>query len=200
MVGSKLMSQPSFFKTQADWRKWLKKHHATEKELLVGFYKKGTGKPSIDWKQSVDEALCFGWIDGVRRSLGDDAYTIRFTPRRSTSIWSAININRIKELTELGLMHPAGLKAFNERNIERTNRYSFEQSDIAFTAEQERLFKKNAKAWKQFQAMPPSYRKPATWWVISAKQEATKEKRLRTLIEDSEAGLRVKHLRPYPKK
>ncbi|HET9135444.1 MAG TPA: YdeI/OmpD-associated family protein [Candidatus Kapabacteria bacterium] len=194
------MSAPTFFKTQSDWRRWLEKNHAAKPELLVGFYKKATGKPSIDWKQSVDEALCFGWIDGVRKSLGDDAYTIRFTPRRSTSIWSAININRIKELTDLGLMHESGLKAFNERNIEKTNRYSFEQSNIAFTKEQERAFKKNAKAWKQFLAMPPSYRKPATWWVISAKQEATKEKRLATLIQDSEAGIKIKPLRPYNKK
>jgi uncharacterized protein YdeI (YjbR/CyaY-like superfamily) len=193
------MSEPTFFATQKAWRQWLQKHHANETELLVGFYKKATGKPSIDWKQSVDEALCFGWIDGVRKSLGYEAYTIRFTPRRSTSIWSAANIKRIAELTELGLMHASGLKAFNGRNVEKTNRYSFEQLDIAFTKEQERAFKKNAKAWKQFLAMPPSYRKPATWWVISAKQEATKEKRLATLIQDSEAGIRIKPLRPYKK-
>jgi uncharacterized protein YdeI (YjbR/CyaY-like superfamily) len=193
------MASPTFFKTQADWHKWLRKHHATETELVVGFYKKATGKPSIDWKQSVDEALCFGWIDGIRRGLNDEIYTIRFTPRKKRSIWSAINIKRAKELIELGLMQPAGLKVFNERDEAKTDLYSFEQANIAFTPTQEKKFKANKTAWKNFQLMPQSYRKPATWWVISAKQETTKEKRLKTLIDDSEAGRKIKPL-SYNKK
>ena len=186
--------KPTFFKTQADWRKWLEKNHASETELIVGFYKKSSGKHSIVWTESVDEALCFGWIDGIRKSLGEEAYQIRFTPRKRTSIWSAINIKRIQELMKLGLVAPAGKKIFDERNEKKQQLYSFEQENIAFTSAQEKRFKLNKKAWKYFEAMPMSYRRPATWWVISAKQEATREKRMATLIADSEAGRKIKPL------
>jgi uncharacterized protein YdeI (YjbR/CyaY-like superfamily) len=180
-----------FFKTQADFRKWLEKNHEKVSEQWVGFYKKGSGKPSIDWPQSVDEALCFGWIDGLRKSIDDVSYKIRFTPRKRSSHWSNVNIKRIGELMELGLVHPAGEKAFNERDEKKIARAAYEQGDIEFGTELEKIFKVNKKAWEFFQSQPAGYRKTLTWWVISAKQEATRLKRLERLITDSEAGRRV---------
>ena len=191
---------PAFFATPAEFRTWLEAHHQDERELLVGFYKKGSGKPSITWPESVDEALCFGWIDGVRRSLGEDAYTIRFTPRQRRSFWSVVNIRRAGELIAEGRMRPAGLAAFEARTGERSGVYSFEQKDEpAFDAAQAQRFQADAKAWEFFQAQPPWYRRTATWWVVSAKKEETRAKRLATLIEDSAAGRPIKGLDRKPK-
>lgn len=181
---------PLFFATPAEWRAWLEAHHASETELLVGFHKKGTGMPSITWPESVDEALCFGWIDGVRRSLGAESYTIRFTPRKARSVWSNVNIRRAGELIAEGRMTPAGLRAFEARTGERSGVYSFEQEDqakVVLSPEMEARFRADAVAWEYFQSRPPWYRRTATWWVISAKREETREKRIATLIADSAA-------------
>lgn len=188
-------TSPTFFSTPAEFRAWLERNHATARELLVGFYKKGSGKPSMTWPESVDQALCFGWIDGVRRSLGDDAYTIRFTPRKAGSVWSAVNTKRATELIELGLMHPAGLAAFEKRDERKTRQYSFERENVALEPAHEERFRANARAWEFFQRQPPGYRRTAAWWVLSAKREATRETRLATLIADSEAGRRIAPLR-----
>jgi uncharacterized protein YdeI (YjbR/CyaY-like superfamily) len=186
-----------FFETPAMFRVWLAEHHATHTELIVGFFKRGTGKPSITWPESVDEALCFGWIDGVRRSLTEEAYTIRFTPRRPTSVWSAINVARVKELTKNGRMAPAGIRAFSHRTAEKTGVYSFERNEAArLTREQERVLRANRKAAAYFDAQPPWYRRAATHWIISAKREGTRQRRLEQLIADSAAGRPIGPLRP----
>jgi len=178
--------KPTFFATPAELRAWLDEHHETTTELWVGFHKKGSGKPSITWPEAVDEALCYGWIDGVRKSIDSESYTIRFTPRRKRSNWSAVNVARVTELTRLGLMRPAGLKAFEERAPERTGIYAYEQRHLAELGDEyERAFRANERAWAFFQAQPPGYRKTATWWVVSAKKEETRRRRLATLIEDS---------------
>jgi uncharacterized protein YdeI (YjbR/CyaY-like superfamily) len=183
---------PTFFATPADWRSWLEANHDKATELLVGFYKKGSGRPSITWPESVDQALCFGWIDGVRRGIDEESYCIRFTPRKPTSNWSAVNIARVKELTEMGQMTPAGHRAFEKRSDEKSAIYAYEQRHNAVLGDEfEKQFQANPKAWEWFQAQPPSYRKTAIWWVISAKQEATRLKRLATLIEDSAKGQNV---------
>ena len=187
--------RPIFFSTQTDFRKWLDKNYDSAGELWVGYYKKDTGIPSIDWPQSVDEALCFGWIDGIRKSVDEKRYMIRFTPRRPKSIWSAINIKRVGELKKLGLMKPAGLAAFEKREEHRSEIYSFERKTIKLDKKYESEFKKNKKAWSFFCAQIPSYQKPAMWWVMSAKQEETRTKRLAQLMKDSAAGLKLKQLR-----
>jgi len=180
--------QPKFFATPAEWRDWLEKHHHTHTELLVGFHKKDSGNPSITWPESVDGALCFGWIDGVRRRIDDLSYSIRFTPRKAVSTWSAVNIRRVGELGAEGLMHPAGIKAFEARKEVRSRIYSFEQESVEFEGGQEKRFRANRAAWKFFQSQPLSYRRAATWWVINAKREETKQKRLAALIACSEGG------------
>jgi uncharacterized protein YdeI (YjbR/CyaY-like superfamily) len=187
--------KPLFFSTQADFRKWLSKNYDKADELWVGYYKKDTGIPSIDWPQSVDEALCFGWIDGIRKSVDKKSYKIRFTPRRPKSNWSAINIARVKELTKLGLMQPSGLDAFSKRDERKSEVYSFERKDVTLDKKYESEFRKNKGAWTFFSSAPPSYQKPAMWWVMSAKQEETRLKRLTQLIQDSAAGLKIKQLR-----
>ena len=176
--------EPTFFATPADFRAWLQAHHDTESELLVGFYKKGSGKPSITWPESVDEALCFGWIDGVRRSAGPDAYTIRFTPRRAKSGWSEVNLKRARELIEMGRMTPAGLRAYEARDAAKSKSYSYENRAQPFSPELEERFRANAQAWDFFQTQPPYYRKTVTFWVMSAKQEATRIRRLDQLIAE----------------
>jgi uncharacterized protein YdeI (YjbR/CyaY-like superfamily) len=186
---------PIFFPTRSDFRAWLAEHHETERELIVGFYRKGSGKPSITWPESVEEALCFGWIDGVRRTIDDERYTIRFTPRKTTSIWSKINLAKMERLIAEEKVAPAGRRIYEARDRAKTNRYSFERAEARFSSDQEKLFRRNAKAWKFWEAQVPSYRKPATWWVISAKQQATREKRLRTLIDCSAQGLKIPPLR-----
>lgn len=181
--------KPTFFATPAKFRAWLEIHHTTKKELLVGLYKRGSGKPSMTWPQSVDEALCFGWIDGVRRSRGNDAYTIRFTPRKTTSIWSAINVDKVTELTAQGKMREAGIRAFAARTAAKTGIYSFERNEAAkLTALQEKTLRANRKAAAFFDAQPPWYRRTATHWIISAKREETRDRRLAQLIADSAAG------------
>lgn len=192
--------QPTFFATPAAFRKWLHKHHATAQELVVGFWKKGTGKPSISWSEAVDQALCYGWIDSRGKSLGDEAHQVRFTPRRPGSVWSTININKVKALTEQGLMQPAGITAYGQRKESRSHIYAHEQGELTMPKDMERLLKANKAAWKHYQAMPPGYRRNVVWWLLSAKQEATRQKRLSELIADSEAGLKVKHLRPLAPK
>lgn len=191
--------EPIFFANTSELRKWFEKNHDKEKELLVGYYKTHTGKPSITWSQSVDQALCFGWIDGIRKSLGETGYTIRFTPRKPGSIWSDINIKKVEEFTQKGLMRPAGIEAFNKRDEKKSRVYSFEQKNIQLDKNFEKQFKQNKKAWNFFQSQPPSYRKPAMWWVMSAKQDETKQRRLATLIKDSEEGQRIKQMRPIGK-
>lgn len=181
--------RPRFFATPAALRAWFEEHHATATELVVGYYKKASGKPSITWPASVDEALCFGWIDGIRRSLSADAYTIRFTPRKPTSIWSAVNVANVERLTKAGRMKPAGLAAFAARTAARTGVYAFERAATAvLTPAQERALRGNRRAAAFFDAQPPWYRKAAIHWVISAKREDTRERRLRQLIADSAAG------------
>jgi uncharacterized protein YdeI (YjbR/CyaY-like superfamily) len=177
--------KPTFFKTPADFRQWFAKHHDKEQELLVGFYKRDSGKASITWPESVDEALCFGWIDGIRRSLDEIIYTIRFTPRRARSVWSAVNIKRAGELATQGRMQPAGFTAFAARKENRSGIYSYEQRSAELPEEYRRVVKKNKAAWKFFEEQPPSYRKAANWWVLSAKKEETKLKRLDKLIDYS---------------
>ena len=184
--------KPAFFPTPADFRTWLEEHHAGTPELLVGFYKRGSGKPSITWPESVDAALCFGWIDGVRRSLDEDSYTIRFTPRKASSTWSAVNIKRAHELTKLGLMHPAGLQAFERRDEKKSAIYSYEnRHKAALDAALEKQFRANKKAWAFFRSQAPSYQRTLTYWVISAKREETRIKRLATLIEESANHRRI---------
>jgi uncharacterized protein YdeI (YjbR/CyaY-like superfamily) len=188
--------QPTFFATPADFRQWLERHHQTERELLVGFYKKGSGRPSITWPESVAEALCFGWIDGVRRSIDDESYTIRFTPRKRGSIWSAVNMRLAEELIRDGRMQPAGLAAWQARDPAKSAVYSFEQKEAARLApEMEARFRENAQAWKFWEAQPPGYRKTAAHYVMSAKREDTRARRLQTLIDDSAAGQRIALLR-----
>jgi len=191
---------PIFFAKQSDFRKWLQKNHTKETELVVGFYKVGSGKPSMTWSQSVDEAICFGWIDGVRRSIDEESYQIRFTPRKPSSIWSAVNIKKIQTLTKQGLMQPAGLASFEKRQEARSKIYSFETADVALPKELEKKFKANKKAWDYFQLLAPSYKKTSIHWVISAKQEATKLKRLDILIKDSEKGTNQWKDNKYTKK
>jgi len=178
----------TFFKRPADLRKWLEKHHATEKELWVGFYKKHSGKPSITWPESVDEALCFGWIDGIRKSVDDISYTIRFTPRRARSTWSVVNIKRVAELTKQGRMLSSGLKAFAAREESRSGIYSYEQRSPELPEPYCGLLKKNKAAWNFFEGQRPYYRKTANWWVLSAKKEETRLKRLDKLIDYSAQG------------
>ncbi|WP_138992764.1 YdeI family protein [Larkinella sp. C7] len=182
---------PTFFATPAEFRQWLEQHHETEKELFVGFYKVGSGKPSITWPQSVDEALCFGWIDGIRKSIDETSYMIRFTPRKTKSIWSAVNLKRIGELTEQGLVKPAGLTVFQERDLKKAGLYSHEKEDQPLDAAFEAQLQANEKAWQFFHQQAPSYQKTVRHWIMGAKQPETRLKRLTSLIEDSENGRKV---------
>jgi uncharacterized protein YdeI (YjbR/CyaY-like superfamily) len=183
--------EPVFFATQGEFRKWLEKNHQKAFELLVGFWKVGTGRPSMSWSESVDQALCFGWIDGVRRSLGSEAYTIRFTPRRPKSIWSKINIEKVERLKKAGLMRSAGLAAYEKKEDHRAVIYSYENRPKEFEPEHEKQFKKNKKAWKFFSEQPPGYQRLVIYWVSSAKQEVTRASRLERLIAASKEGRRI---------
>jgi uncharacterized protein YdeI (YjbR/CyaY-like superfamily) len=181
-----------YFASPDEFRAWLEANHATERELLVGFHRKGTGKPSMTWPEAVDQALCFGWIDSVRRRVDDERYTNRFTPRKPGSTWSAVNIKRVEELIELGLMQPAGLAAFEQRREDRARQYAYEQpGGPSLTEEYEAAFKAHETAWSFFQAQSPSYRRTVSWWVISAKREETRRRRLATLIAESSEGRRL---------
>jgi uncharacterized protein YdeI (YjbR/CyaY-like superfamily) len=175
-----------FFETPAAFHAWLAQRHDSEQELWVGFYKKGSGRPSITWPEAVDEALCFGWIDGLRKTIDEASYRIRFTPRKPTSTWSAVNIRRVAELSAQGRMQPAGLAAFAQRADAKSAIYSYEQRHTAELGEEfEQAFRANAQAWAFFQSQPAWYRRMVAWWVISAKKEETKRRRLATLIDDS---------------
>lgn len=190
---------PTFFATPKLWRQWLQKNHAKADELWVGFYKKDSGTPSITWPESVDQALCFGWIDGIRKGIDERRYAIRFTPRRARSIWSAVNLKRVPELIELGLMKPAGLKAYEARQENRTSAYSYEARPKELPAAYAKPFCANKAAWAFWQTRPASYQRAAIWWVVGAKQEATRQKRLAALIEDSANGRTIPALTRRPK-
>ena len=179
------------FRTPTELRNWFAENHTDAQELWVGFHKKGSGRPSITWPESVDEALCVGWIDGIRKSLDNESYVIRFTPRKRTSIWSVVNVNRVAVLTAEGRMQAAGLAAFSARSHAKTGIYAFEQEKPALTSAIIRVFKKNKAAGKFFEAQPPGYRQQMSWRVTSAKREETRAKRLQQLIEASAAGLRL---------
>lgn len=180
--------KPRYFKTPDAFRKWLESHHASKAELLVGYYKVSCCRPSMTWSESVDQALCFGWIDGVRRRIDDERYCIRFTPRRSGSKWSDVNLKKVAKLKRAGLMTPAGLAAYERRVVGRSAGYAYEENVKPLSPAMIRKFRSHGKAWKFFQAQAPAYKKKVTHWVTSAKQEATRERRLGKLIEACEKG------------
>jgi uncharacterized protein YdeI (YjbR/CyaY-like superfamily) len=183
--------RPEFFQTPADFRNWLDNNHATATELWVGFYKRNSGKRSITWPESVDQALCFGWIDGIRKRVDENSYQIRFTPRRRGSIWSAINIKRAKELVRQKQMRPFGLRAFAARIENKSGIYSYEQRSTELRQPYAKLLKKNKVAWNFFKTQSPSYRKMIGWWIVSAKKEETRMTRLAKLISESAKGKRL---------
>jgi len=187
--------KPTFFPTPADFRAWLEAHHETAEQLWVGYYKKATKRQSVTWEDTVDEALCFGWIDGIRKSRGDESFMIRFTPRTSKSVWSQRNIDLVARLTAEGRMQAKGLAAFAFKDAHPDSGYATAKRDVALTDAMLTQFKATAGAWEFFQEQPPGYRKHATYWVTSAKREETRQRRLATLIDDSRNGLRIKHLR-----
>ncbi|MFZ0918351.1 MAG: YdeI/OmpD-associated family protein [Candidatus Udaeobacter sp.] len=182
---------PKFFRTPGDFRRWLEKNHATAAELWVGFHKKDSGKPSITWPESVDEALCFGWIDGIRKRADEISYQIRFSPRRHGSIWSATNIKRANELAKQRRMRSAGLKAFAARIENKSGIYSYEQRNTELEEPYAKLLKKNKTAWNFFQIQPPSYRRMIAWWIVSAKKDETRMARFAKLISESTKGKRL---------
>jgi uncharacterized protein YdeI (YjbR/CyaY-like superfamily) len=184
-------NHPKFFRNAQELRAWLEKHHDSAAELWVGLYKKDSGRQSITWPQLVDQLLCFGWIDGIRKSVDEISYTNRVTPRRSGSNWSAVNLRRIAELIEAGVVHPAGLQAYETRDPAKEQRYSFERDDAQLDAQMVKEFKRNLPAWRFFTSQPPFYRRTAAWWVTNAKREATRLRRLEILISDSAAGRRI---------
>lgn len=183
--------EPVFFASAEAFRQWLEENHASAQEIWVGYYKKGSGQAGITYPESVDEALCFGWIDGIRKSVDAGRYTNRFTPRRPGSNWSAVNVRRVQELIAEGRMRPAGLRAFEARKAENTGIYGYEQQTPAFDPALQAAFEANPVAWAFFQQQPPSYRRIATYWVMSAKREETRRRRMDTLIADSAAGRRL---------
>jgi uncharacterized protein YdeI (YjbR/CyaY-like superfamily) len=185
------MTSPRFFRNPEDFRAWLHKHHAAATELLVGFYKRDSGKPSITWPESVDEALSYGWIDGVRKSIDEVSYTIRFTPRKPRSIWSNVNIAKVKTLIEQGRMSPAGLAAWAHRDEARSGIYAFERKAATFDAAAEKLFKQSKEGWRFFRAQPPGYQRLVAHYVSSAKREETRSRRLAAVIEHSAKGERI---------
>ncbi|MFT7776585.1 YdeI/OmpD-associated family protein [Roseateles sp.] len=186
------MAEPQYFASPEDFRTWLARHASTATELVVGFHKVGSGVPSMTWPQSVDEALCVGWIDGVRKRVDELRYQIRFTPRRHTSIWSRINIDRVAQLTAEGRMQPAGLAAFEKRTDRRSIVYSYEhEGEVALPPELEKRFKRQRKAWAWFQAQPPGWRRQMLRRVLSAKQEATRDRRLELLMAAAAEGRRL---------
>jgi uncharacterized protein YdeI (YjbR/CyaY-like superfamily) len=184
-----------FFATPAELRDWFDANHESADELWLGYYRKSTGRPSVDWSQAVDEALCVGCIDGVRRSLDETSFVQRFTPRRKASTWSAVNVAKVRALTDAGRMRAAGTAAFEARSAANTAIYSYEQAATAFTPEEEARFRAESSAWTDWEARPPSYRRAVTHWVTSAKQAATRARRLDTLIADSIAGRKVGPMR-----
>lgn len=190
------MTEPRFFATREEWRTWLERHHADTSELVVGFHRVGTGEPSISYDESVEEALCFGWIDGVRRRIDETSYSMRFTPRRAKTYWSDVNLARFERLRAEGKVAPAGLEAYERRDVDVDRRYSFERESIDFDRKQKAAFRANRQAWEFFQAQPPGYRKVATWWVVSPKREATRAAHLEALIAHSAHGERLPQAYP----
>jgi uncharacterized protein YdeI (YjbR/CyaY-like superfamily) len=189
---ARLPVKPTFFARPRDFRAWLEAHHEAGRELWVGFHKKGSGRPSITWPEAVDEALCFGWIDGIRKSVDEQAYVIRFTPRRRGSRWSAVNVARVRVLARERRMRPAGRAAFEARTAARTDTYSYEQRHVAkLSPALAREFRAKAKAWAFFAAQPPGYRHLCIWWIVSAKKDETQRRRLATLIQLSAKGERL---------
>jgi uncharacterized protein YdeI (YjbR/CyaY-like superfamily) len=191
---------PRYFISPIKFHQWLERHHATSTELLVGFYKKSSGKPSITYQEALDEALCFGWIDGIRKTVDEERYTIRFTPRKASSNWSNVNIKRVKELIALGRMMPAGLAAFEARKAEKSGVYTYENRPQQLCSEYEKQFRANKQAWKFFLTQAPYYQRTASAWVMTAKKEETRLRRLATLIEDSAQGRRLGMMGGTPKK
>lgn len=188
--------KPRFFRTAAALRRWLSANHARKAELFIGFYKKGSGRRGITYQEALDEALCYGWIDGVRRSVDAESYTNRFTPRKPRSNWSQVNLRRVAELIEAGRMAPPGLAAYERRDPSRVNRYSFERETAELAPAQRKAFRARPEAWRFFQAQPPYYRRLTAFWVISAKKEETRQRRLTALIESSARGQRVPLVKP----
>jgi uncharacterized protein YdeI (YjbR/CyaY-like superfamily) len=187
------LSEPVFFDSALAFRRWLKAHAATADAIVVGFRKVGTGEPNMSWSESVDEALCFGWIDGVRKSLGPESYQIRFTPRRAGSVWSAINVAKVQMLVEQGRMQPAGLAAFERRIERKTGIYAYEQDILAALSEAElKRFRRHKAAWAYFESAPPGYRKTLLHWVTSARKDETRARRLEQLVEACAAGVRLR--------
>jgi uncharacterized protein YdeI (YjbR/CyaY-like superfamily) len=189
------MLKATFFKTQTELRKWFEKNHLTESELILGYFKKATKKPSVEWSESVDQAICFGWIDGIRRKIDEESYCIRFTPRKAKSHWSAVNIEKVKRLSKAGLILPAGEAAFKRMDPKNSKKFTYEQGKVVLDKQYEEQIKANKKAWEFYKKLAPSYKKITIHWVMSAKQETTRIKRLQTLIESSEQGLKIPNLR-----
>jgi len=189
--------KPKFFSSPAQFRKWLEQNHDRESELLVGFHKKSSGKKSVTYAEALDEALCFGWIDGVRRNLDETSYTIRFTPRKPRSIWSNVNVNHVERLKKEGRMHAAGLEAYARRDPERTGIYAFENKPKQLSPAYEKTFRQNKKAWKFFEEeMPPSLKRTTIFWIMSAKKEETQIRRLKHVMDNSEKGVKSGVLEP----
>jgi uncharacterized protein YdeI (YjbR/CyaY-like superfamily) len=196
-VAQKPDPEPIFFESPDAFYAWLEKHHDTRTEVWVGYWKKHTAKQSLTWSQAVDQALCFGWIDGVLKSIDEDSHRQRFTPRKPASNWSKVNVDKVARLVAAGKMRPAGIAAFERRSADASGVYSFERDDeTGFERDQETRLRANEQAWEFWEAQPPSYRRTATHWVTSAKKQDTRDKRLNELIDDSADGLRIKQLRP----
>lgn len=186
---------PTFFPEAADFRAWLEEHHTSADHIWVGYYKKATGKPSVTWEDTVAEALCYGWIDGIRKSRDDESYVIRFTPRKPKSVWSQRNIDLVERLTAEGRMKPEGLAAFAHKDVHPDSGYRVADLTEELTAEMIERFKATPGAWEFYQEQPPGYRRQAARWVMDAKREETRQRRLSTLIDDSGNRLRIKQLR-----
>lgn len=193
-------AQPVYFTTAGEFRRWLAKHHASESVLLVGFHRRATGTPSITYPEALDEALCFGWIDGVRRTVDEDRYTIRFTPRKNDSYWSIVNTAKAEALIAQGRMHGSGLKVFQSRDAARTGEYEYEREAATMTPAMRRTFRANAKAWKYYASEAPWYRRVTTWYVVGAKRPETRAARLATLIACSAKGERLPGIAKYTSK
>lgn len=191
--------KPTFFSSPAQFRQWLEQNHDSASELLVGFHKKSSGKKSITYPEALDEALCFGWIDGVRRNLNETSYTIRFTPRKPKSIWSLVNIGHVERLKKEGRMHPAGLEAFARRDPKRTGIYAFENEPRGLSPAYEKMFRQNKNAWEFFEKQPPSAKRTVFFWIMTAKKEETQLRRLKQIIEKCERGVKVGVMETKPK-
>jgi uncharacterized protein YdeI (YjbR/CyaY-like superfamily) len=192
--------KPLFFASDGEFRSWLTAHHESATELWVGFHKRATGRPTLTWTESVRQALCFGWIDGVRKRIDQDTYTIRFSPRKPQSIWSAVNVRHVEELIASGQMRPAGMRAYEARRENKSGIYSYEQRSVDLPPVYAKLLKKHAAARQVFESQPPSYRRMVMWWIVSAKREETRLKRLSILIDHAARGERLPALTSPPRR